>query len=265
MTHPRRPATKGRRDGTQRRSAPRPADAWLGGRRAVAEAIRAGVALEVVVVPGARSGPLAEVVAAAAVAGVPVGERAADELDRLAADGQGVVARVALPSELGEAELKAFGFGPDAVVVVLDGVTDPQNLGAAARSAEAAGVAMLVSRERRAAPITPAAIRASAGALLHLRVARVTNLTRALQTLQGTGFTVVGLDEDAPATIHDDPAPEGRLALVVGAEGSGISRLVREHCDLLVSIPMRGKVRSLNASAALAVALFAYVLPRGDR
>jgi 23S rRNA (guanosine2251-2'-O)-methyltransferase len=219
------------------------------------------MALEVLVARGARSGPLAELAAAATAAGVTVGDRPAEELDRLAVDHQGVVARVALPRELGEAELRAFDFGADAVVVVLDGVTDPQNLGAAARSAEAAGVRMLVSRERRAAPITAAAIRASAGALLHLPLARVTNLTRALQTLQSLGFTVVGLDEDAPASIHDDPAPDGRLALVLGAEGSGISRLVREHCDLLVSIPMRGRVQSLNASAALAAALFAYVLP----
>src|SRR4051812_22767065 len=236
----------------------RASDAWLGGRRAVAEAVRAGVALEVLFSGGARSGPLAELSAAASGAGVPVGIRPVEELDRLAADHQGVVARVALPRELGEAELRDFPFGPDAVVVVLDGVTDPQNLGAAARSAEAAGVAMLVSRERRAAPVTPAAVRASAGALLHLPMARVTNLTRALIALQSRGFPVVGLDEDAPRSILDEPAPDGPLALVLGAEGSGISRLVREHCDLLVALPMRGKVQSLNASAALAAALFAY-------
>ena len=93
----------------------------------------------------------------------------------------------------------------------------------------------------------------------------MTNLTRALQLLQALGFTVVGLDEDAPATVGRDPAPDGPLALVVGAEGSGISRLVREHCDLLVALPMRGKVQSLNASAALAAAMFAYVLPSRTR
>ncbi len=259
---PSRPATGGRRGRSERRPAPRATDAWLGGRRAVAEALRAGLALEILVSRGAGSGPVAELAASANAAGVTVGERSGEELDRLATDAQGVVARVALPRELGDAELRAFGFGPEAVVVVLDGVTDPQNLGAAARSAEAAGVAMLVSRERRAAPVTPAAIRASAGALLHLPIARVTNLTRTLQTLQSLGFTVVGLDEDAPKSILDEAAPDGRLALVLGAEGTGISRLVREHCDLLVSLPMRGSVQSLNASAALAAALFAYVLTR---
>jgi len=241
--------------------APRATDAWLGGRRAVAEAVTAGVVLELVVARGSRSQPVAELVDRAAARGVPVVERTTDELDRLTPDHQGVVARVALPRELGESDLRKFAFGSEAVVVVLDGVTDPQNLGAAARSAEAAGAAMLVCRERRAAPVTPAAVRASAGALLHLPVVRVTNLTRALQTLQQRGFTVVGLDEHGPGIVGRNPAPEGPIALVVGAEGTGISRLVREHCDLLVALPMQGKVQSLNASAALAAALFAYVLP----
>jgi 23S rRNA (guanosine2251-2'-O)-methyltransferase len=99
------------------------------------------------------------------------------------------------------------------------------------------------------------------GALLHIPLARVTNLTRALRILQDRGFTVVGLDEDAARTIWDEPCPEGPVAIVVGAEGAGLSRLVRETCDLLVAIPMRGRVESLNASASLAVALFAFVLP----
>ncbi len=232
---------------------------WIGGRRAVAEAIRAGRAKEVLA--ASRSSTLGEIVRQAESRGVPVATRPAESLDELAPDHQGVVARVALPRELGEAELRQLEFGPDAIVVVLDGITDPQNLGAAARSAEAAGVSLLVSRERRGAPVTPAAVRASAGALLHLRVARVTNLTRTLQLLHERGFTSVGLDEEAEVSIFDGPAPDGPLALVVGAEGSGISRLVRETCDLTVAIPMRGKVQSLNASASLAAALFAYVLP----
>ncbi|MFL5799378.1 MAG: 23S rRNA (guanosine(2251)-2'-O)-methyltransferase RlmB [Actinomycetota bacterium] len=236
-------------------------DTWIGGRRAVAEALRAGRAREVLTVGGSAAGPLVAIADEAAGLGVRAETRPADELDRLAPDHQGVVARVTLPAELGEAELRDFRFGSEAIVVVLDGVTDPQNLGAAARSAEAAGVAMLVSRERRAAPVTPAAVRASAGALLHLPLARVTNLTRALRTFQGMGFTVVGLDEDALRTIHDEPCPDGPVVVVVGAEGSGISRLVRETCDLLVALPMRGRVQSLNASASLAAALFAYVLP----
>ena len=166
-----------------------------------------------------------------------------------------------VPTELGERDLDTFPFADDAIVVILDGVEDPQNLGAAARTAEASGAAMLVTRVRRAAPVTPAAIRASSGALLHLPHARVANIAKAIGRLQGVGFSVVGLDGDADATVYDAPAPDGRIAIVVGAEGTGLSRLVRERCDALVALPMRGRVASLNASAALAATLYAYVVP----
>jgi 23S rRNA (guanosine2251-2'-O)-methyltransferase len=104
-------------------------------------------------------------------------------------------------------------------------------------------------------------VRASAGALLHLPHARVANIARALGRLQDAGFAVIGLDADAPRTIYDEPCPEGRVALVVGSEGEGMSRLVRERCDLLVALPLTGRVGSLNASASLAAALYGYVLP----
>src|SRR5207247_8457763 len=129
---------------------------------------------------------------------------------------------------------------------------------------EAAGAAMLVTRIRRSAGITPAAVRASAGALSHLPVARVTNLRRTIEALKGRGFTLVGLDASG-RSFAEEPCPDGPVGLVVGAEGTGISRLVREGCDLLVALPMRGRVGSLNASAALAAALYAYVLPSMER
>lgn len=173
---------------------------------------------------------------------------------------QGVAAVVSLPRELGEGDLEAMAFDADAVLVVLDGIMDPQNLGASARSAEAAGAALLVARKRRAAPLTPAAVRASAGALLHLPVVRVTNIHRTLDRLRERGFFVAGLDHRAEIDVHAAPPPPRPLALVVGAEDVGLSRLVREGCDLLVSIPMRGRTASLNASAALSVGLFAYAL-----
>ncbi len=199
---------------------------------------------------------------AAAASGLPLREVPRSDLDGIAPDHQGVAARVTPPRPLTDRDLRRLAFGPDAVVVVLDGVTDPQNLGAAARTAEAAGVDLLVTRERRSAPVTAAAVRASAGALLHLPYARVVNLTRTLRWLADeAAFTVVGLDEDAPASIHDEPCPPGRIALVVGSEGEGMSRLVREACDQLVRVPMRGRVSSLNAAASLAAALFGYVLP----
>jgi 23S rRNA (guanosine2251-2'-O)-methyltransferase len=234
----------------------------VGGRRPVLEAIRSGRARTISVARDAHSSlGLRELIEAADRAGVPLHEVDREELDRVAPDHRGVVAELRPVEALGERELARWSFAEDAIVVVLDGVTDPQNLGAAARSAEAAGAAMLVSRTRRAAEVTPSAIRASAGALLHLPHARVANVARALERLKDLGFTVVGLSEQAPSSVYDAPAPTGRVVLVLGDEGVGLSRLVRESCDLLVSLPMRGSVPSLNASASLAAALYAYVLP----
>lgn len=234
----------------------------VGGRRAVLEAIRATVAREVLVARGSRATPgLRDVLDAAAGAGVGVREVDRDELDRLVPDHQGVAARVRAPDPIGERDLAAWAFADEALVVVLDGVTDPQNLGAAARSAEAAGASMLVTRTRRAADVTPAAIRASAGALLHLPHARVANIPRALERLQENGFTVVGLSEQAERTVFEESCPEGRVAIVLGDEGEGLARLTREACDLLVRLPMHGRVGSLNVSASLAAALYAFVLP----
>ena len=236
------------------------------GRRSVVEALRAGHVREVLIAAGSRDTQgLREVRAAARAARVPVRATDRRELDRLARDHRGVVARTAGGRagrlELSERELVGLPFGPDALVVALDGITDPQNLGAAARTAEAAGAAALVTRIRRAAEVTPAAVRASAGSLLHLPHARVANIPRALGRLQEAAFFVVGLDASAPRTIYDEPCPDGRIAVVVGSEGVGMSRLARERCDLLLALPLRGRVASLNASASLAAALYGYVLP----
>ena len=234
------------------------------GKRAVTEAIRAGRAVEVLTVYGAReSQGMREVVEAARTAGVPVRDVPRAALDAMAADHRGVVARaqgLETPT-LTEREMAAFAFAEDAVVVVLDGVEDPQNLGAAARSAEAAGAAMLVTRVHRAAPLSEAAMRSSAGALAHLPHARVANIARALERLRDAGFTVVGLDAGARASVYAEPCPPGRVAIVVGSEGAGMGRLVRERCDVLVSLPMRGRIGSLNVAASLAAVLYGYVLP----
>ena len=233
----------------------------VGGRRAVTEAIRAGDAVEVLVFGSAKQTPgMRALLGAAADAGLTVKDASRDLLDSLAPDNQGVVARIRV-KEMTERDLSTFAFPDDALVVVLDGISDPQNLGAAARSAEAAGCSMLVSRTVRAADVTPAAIRASAGALLHMPHARVANIPRAIERLQKAGFFVVGLAGEADSTIYDEPCPSGRIAIVIGSEGEGMSRLARERCDALVSLPMLGKVGSLNASASLAAALYGYVLP----
>lgn len=250
----------GRRAG---RAVPRAAtEAVVTGRRAALEAVRSGIALEVLVARQARAtSALRDVVDAAAQFGVHVREVERRDLDAFATDHHGVVARVRMPEPIGERALAGWAFDDDAVVVALDGIEDPQNLGAAARSAEVAGAAMLVTRTRRAADVTDSAIRASAGALLHLPHARVANIARALERLKDAGFTVVGLDERAPTSVYDGQAPEGRLAIVLGSEGEGMARLVREACDALVSLPMRGRVGSLNAAAALAAVLYGWVLP----
>jgi 23S rRNA (guanosine2251-2'-O)-methyltransferase len=233
------------------------------GKRAVLEAIRAGRASEVRVAASARTTPgLRDVLDAASKQGTGVREVSREELDSMAADNRGVVAYVTPAADLGERDLSAWAFENEAIVVVLDGVTDPQNLGACARAADAAGAAMLVTRTKRAAGVTPSAIRASSGALLALPHARVANITRALERLKDERFTVIGLDEEAEKDIYAGECAEGRVALVVGSEGEGIARLVREACDELVSVPMRGRVASLNASNSLAAALFGYVLRR---
>ena len=234
----------------------------VAGRRAVLEAVRAGTAQEVLVSRDAHStAGLRDVLEARREAGLEVRDVARSELDGLAADHRGVVAITGKPTTIGERELAAWSFGPDDLVVVLDGITDPQNLGAAARSGEAAGATMLVTRTRRAADVTPAAIRASAGALLHLTHARIANIARGLERLKDAGFTVVGLDEGAERTVFEEEPPAGRVAVVLGSEGEGLGRLTREACDVLVRLPMRGRVGSLNASASLAAALYAFVLP----
>lgn len=231
------------------------------GRRPALEAVRTGTARELLVSRSAEATPaLREVLEAAREAGVPVRRVPEERIAALAggARHQGVAVRVPSPPVLSEGDLERRAWADDALVLVLDGVTDPQNVGAAARSAEAAGAAALVLRRRRGAGITPAAVRASAGGLLHLPVARVANVARALARLRAAGFWVVGLDAEAAGTIHDAEPPPGRLALVLGSEGSGLSRLVGEACDELVSIPMRGRVGSLNVAAAAAVALFLF-------
>jgi 23S rRNA (guanosine2251-2'-O)-methyltransferase len=241
---------------------PRSGEVAIGGRRPVVEAIRSGRAKRVVVARGAHATEgLQSLLDEADRAGISVEWVEPSTVDSLVPhDHQGVAALVSLPAELDQRGLASSSFDHDAVVVVLDGITDPQNLGACARSAEAAGAAMLVTRKRRAAPLTPAALRASAGSLFHLPVARVPNVTRAIETLQESGFQVIGLDHRARTDIHTAPTPPRPVALVVGAEDVGLSRLAREACDELVAIPMAGRTSSLNASAALAVALFGYVL-----
>ena len=234
----------------------------IGGRRAALEAIRAGRAASVLVAHSSRgTRGLHELLDEAERAGASVRWVDRRELETMGLrDHQGVAVLIPAIREMDERAMVRMDFGRDALAVVLDGITDPQNLGACGRAAEAAGASLLLARRRRAAPLSPAAVRASAGALTHLPVARVPNLTRAIGHLKDKGFSVVGLDHRATMTIHEAPVPERPLALVVGSEDRGISRLVGETCDLTVAIPMAGRTASLNAASALAVGLFGYAL-----
>ena len=141
-------------------------------------------------------------------------------------------------------------------VLVLDHLQDPQNVGTLFRAAEAAGVAGVVIPEDRAAAVTPAVVNASAGAVEHLRVAAVPNLARALEALKGSGRWVAGLDAGPAPTTSSRPRSRRPTVLVVGAEGAGLGTNLRKHCDLLLALPMRGRVDSLNAATAGAIAIY---------
>jgi len=189
------------------------------------------------------------------------GQTDAEELTRIAGspDHQGVVAEV---DPYPYADADDLLSSPEALVVALDQVQDPHNLGAVCRSAEAAGAAGLVIPQRRSASVTAAVAKASAGAVEHLEVARVTNLVDWLRRAKERRAWIYGAAAEA-RTLYTDVDLTGRTVLVLGSEGRGLRRLVAESCDALVAIPVRGRVDSLNVSAAAAALLFEAVRQRG--
>lgn len=186
----------------------------------------------------------------------------ADELTRIcgSAEHQGVCADAGGYPYVGAAELLLMA---DVLIVALDELQDPQNLGAICRSAECVGATGVVICERRAAAVTPAVAKASAGAVEHLRIARVRNLADFLAEAKQAGCWCYGADGNAPLA-YDAPDYRGGLVLVMGAEGAGLRPRVAKSCDVLISLPMRGAVRSLNASAAAAALLYG-ILQRRNR
>jgi 23S rRNA (guanosine2251-2'-O)-methyltransferase len=196
-------------------------------------------------------------------AGVGVRLITRQDLDRLAGNGghQGVVAVTAGKKYCDVDALLTKRRGEHALIVVLDGVEDPHNLGAILRTADAAGVDGVVIPERRAASVTGTVAKASAGASEHLPLAKVTNISRTLEELKAHNIWTIGLDERAPQS-YDSLDYKMDCALVLGGEGKGVHDLVRKHCDFLVSIPMLGKVPSLNVSVAGAIVLYEIVRQR---
>ena len=205
---------------------------------------------------------VAELIRLAEQTGVRV-ERVPAEVIAHASGGpahQGVVAELRATEDYCVADLLAAAEGPP-LVVVLDGIEDPHNVGAIVRSVDAAGANGLVRQTRHAAPLAGGAAKASAGAAAWVKVAHVVNIARALDELKQAGVWTVGLAGEA-ATRYDEVDYRQPTALVLGAEGTGLRRLVRERCDWLVSIPMRGHVESLNVSVAAGVVLFEAVRQR---
>jgi 23S rRNA (guanosine2251-2'-O)-methyltransferase len=195
--------------------------------------------------------------------GVPVRVLPRVELDRMAGNAghQGLVAVTSAKQYSDLDDLVAARRGEHSLIVVLDGVEDPHNLGAILRTADAAGADGVVIPERRAAGVTGTVAKTSAGASEHLPVAKVTNVSRALEELKSKELWIVGLDERGAQT-YDSVDYKMHCAIVLGAEGKGLHDLVRKHCDLVVSVPMLGKVASLNVSVAAGVVLFEVVRQR---
>jgi 23S rRNA (guanosine2251-2'-O)-methyltransferase len=230
----------------------------------VLEALKTGRVREVRL-DGALRDRVREVRTAADARGVPVRLVAPQELDRASRGGvhQGVAAELADAPDYSVQALVASAEGPP-LIVVLDGIEDPHNVGAILRTVDAAGAHGVVRQARHAARLDGAAAKASAGALAHVKVATVVNIARAIGELKDAGVWTVGLDAGAKES-YDQVDFTQPSALVLGAEGQGLRRLVRESCDRLASIPMRGHVASLNVSAAAAVVLFEAVRQRRPR
>lgn len=255
LVRPERPARPA--DGAQER------ENLLVGRNPIREALRSGRDIEkLLVARGELTGSAREIVAMARERHIVVQEVDRARLDALAPNHQGLAAFAsAYRYSTVDAMLEtAKERGEDPFLVILDGVTDPHNLGAVIRSAECAGAHGVIIPERRAVGLTPAAVKASAGAVEYVKVARVTNIARLIDELKGQGVWVYAAAMDGER--YDACDFSGPAALVVGAEGEGVSRLVQEKCDRKVALPVRGHIDSLNASVAAGILMYEIVRSR---
>lgn len=229
------------------------------GKNPVMEALRAGRVKKVLLVGGLRDFDFVQQIKElAGEKGVPVALSTKEEIFKLVPKGvhQGIMAYVeSLPAGRLDGLLGSLKDSTDALLLVLDGVIDPQNLGSLMRSAHAAGAKGIILRSKRATGLTPAAIKAAAGAAEYLPVVSVANLAFVIEKLKKHGFWVVGASERADK-LYFEAELTGKLALVLGSEGKGLSRLVSEKCDFRVRVPMEGKISSLNVAVAGAVIMF---------
>jgi len=250
----------GERGRAERRTAERWGEDQIEGRHPVLEALRAGRPLrKLMVARGRTGGSLHLIIGEARRRGVTVQEVDPSVITRLSQSRtpQGVIAYAATHQTVDLADLleSARARSEAPFLLLLDGVEDPGNLGAILRSAEAAGVHGVVIPRRRAAGLSPAVAAASAGAIEHVRVAQVANIAQAIERLKQEGVWCIGADAGGAQSIYETPLVPP-VAVVVGGEGRGLSRLVRERCDLVMRIPMYGTTSSLNVSVAAALALF---------
>lgn len=229
------------------------------GRNQVKEALRASLAEKVFVGKGTRGAAVGEIRNAARAARIPVAEVSRHKLSELSGSGtnQGVVAVLSeVPyKDVAEILVLARNRGEPPLIALLDQIQDPHNLGAVIRSAEAAGVHGVVITKRRAAGVTDAAFRASAGAAAHVPIVRVANLKNTIEALKKERVWIVGADPDGRDIYHETDL-SGPLGIVIGGEGKGLRHLILEHCDFTVRIPMSGRINSLNASVAAALLFF---------
>lgn len=240
---------------------------YLYGRNPVLEALREGRVGELLLAKGVEGSFAREIQALAKESGVRLNWAPRIELDQLAGttQHQGVMAKV---EELRWAELDdmyalAKEREEELLLVLLDGITDPRNFGAIIRSAEVLGAHGVIVEERRSAPLSPLVAKTAAGATSYLPVAQVKNLPRLIEQLKKDSVWVYGAAGDAAGQLAQTDFSGGQVALVIGAEGDGMRRLVREKCDALVSIPVRGQVQSLNASVAAGIMIYEVVRARG--
>lgn len=231
----------------------------IAGRNPVKEALRSGRPInKILIAEGVLTGPLLEIFATARARSIPVQKVDRQRLEKFASGTahQGVLAFLAA-KEYVEVDDILAGVSPGEapLLIILDEISDPHNLGAILRSADAAGVHGVVIPRRRSAPLTPTVAKASAGAIEYVKVARVANLPQTIESLKKKGLWIIGAEANGE-DLYWDAKLDGPLALVIGGEGKGLGRLVKEHCDSIVRLPMSGQVNSLNASVAAALLVY---------
>ena len=242
------------------------ADGIIEGRNAVIEALRAGTAIDkIYLLKGETDKTLGHIASKARSAGIVVVDADKRKLDAMSRthSHQGVIALAAVREYVSVENIleQAAAKGENPLLVVCDEISDPHNLGAILRTAECAGAHGVIIPKRRSAGLTAIVAKTSAGAVSYMPVARVANVSATLKELKKQGVWIFGTAADANTTLYDADL-KGPAAIVIGSEGDGMTRLVADNCDFLVSIPMQGKISSLNASAAAAILLYEAVRQR---